>query len=287
MYRPTLTGNSGNCAMKEDKDYNLDLDTSPLNELDEFALLACQEYNFGNTSDWFGTFRGGLHDFNARVHGVVTHNKLVHSWIPPKLHMPVDTEYHVASILFNMDSSIECFTFMLNAFGYAAQPDQFHDITQAISLRKIAPKDIIGISGENTPEGQMEDYAIFFPNLQNHWITSRDFIKTIMDLHNVSKHRETICSGGMLRDDPPKGFFENINVQDDSKKKILLTPDAVIHLKDNPKEPRVNHIPTKYEDRVILEDLVCRFCTFINKSCIFARDDARKNIKLKCNHLRI
>ncbi len=37
----------------------LDFDLHAFDELDQFALLACQRYNLGNDTDWFGTFRGG------------------------------------------------------------------------------------------------------------------------------------------------------------------------------------------------------------------------------------
>lgn len=268
--------------MATDKNYDLTLDISPLDELDAFALLACQSRNLGNTTDWFGTFRGGLYGFNARIYGVVTHNKLVHSWLPLTLRIPAFTDYHVASILFNMDSAIECFAFMLNALGYAAQPDHFRDVTIARSLSRIAPKDVIGKYAENGPcKPQVKGYALVFPSLQTHWMASRSLIYTIMEHHNVSKHRHTVYSGGMMQRDPPTGLYEALKVQNDLIKKTLLPPMAEILLRSDPKTPRVNRIATEYEDRVILEDIVNGFCTFINESCVLARDDARNRIKLK------
>ena len=50
-------------TMATDTDFNLQLDVGPLDDLDQFSLLACQAYNFGNTTDWFGNFRGGLYGF--------------------------------------------------------------------------------------------------------------------------------------------------------------------------------------------------------------------------------
>ena len=39
------------------RSYQLPFDLSPLKDLDQFALLACQPYNFGNDTDWFDCFR--------------------------------------------------------------------------------------------------------------------------------------------------------------------------------------------------------------------------------------
>lgn len=39
--------------------FELAFDIESFNELDtKIALLACQDYNFGNEGDWFGAFRG-------------------------------------------------------------------------------------------------------------------------------------------------------------------------------------------------------------------------------------
>lgn len=38
--------------------FNLTFEVKSFFELDEkIALLACQDYNFGNKDDWFGAFR--------------------------------------------------------------------------------------------------------------------------------------------------------------------------------------------------------------------------------------
>ncbi len=257
--------------------HSLNLDVSPLKELDTFALLACQRYNHGNATDWFGSFRGGLHGFYARVYGVRTHDELLHTWLP-RLRLPVDTEYHVTSLLFNMDSAIECFTFMLNALGNAVSPTAFRDVTAAKDLRNVAPKDIV----ENLVKG----YASVFPHLQAHWEASRDLIVSIMENHDVSKHRQSIYSGGMLRQDPPKGFYERLKMGEDSLQKTLLSPHEETLLRANPKAPLVGRKPTSSKDRVILESIVKRFCDFINQSCVLARDDAGNGIKLLCDHFQ-
>ena len=265
--------------MATDADFELTFDTAPLDELDQFALLACQKYNFGNSTDWFGTFRGGLHGLHARIYGVKTHYQLVHSWIA-RLRLPTETEYHVASIFFNMDSAIECFVFMLNALGYAAMPDKFRNVTNPRSLRAVNLLDILGKLDGTTPDPQKAGYAAVFATLQSHWWATRDLMSTIIDQHDASKHRHTIYTGGRLRPDPPDGFFERLDVRDDPTAKSLLCPHAEILLGNAPKDPKVNRKPIAFEERVVMEDIVDSFRAFINRSCVLARDDARRNIKL-------
>ena len=39
-----------------DNRYKLYLELNSFKELDEFALLACQDYNYNNTNNWFLEF---------------------------------------------------------------------------------------------------------------------------------------------------------------------------------------------------------------------------------------
>lgn len=271
--------------MATDADFELAINTDPLTELDKFALLACQSYNFGNSTDWFGVFRGGYYGLCSRLYGVKTHYRDVHSWIArPRL--PVETEYHVSSILFGMDSAIECFTFMLNALGRGAVPTGFRDVTDGRALRRVAPRDILGEPNTSQPSGPLQDYKIVFPNLKAYWQSNRQLVAMIMEQHDVSKHRETVYSGGMARKDPPPGFYEKLGVQDDPAKQALFWAHAEILLKNDPKEPRGNRTPTPYEDRVVLESIVDDFCEFIQESCVTALNDARTNIHLTYDQLQ-
>src|SRR2546426_1428341 len=111
-----------------ERQFVLNFDLGPCKELDEYALLARQDYNFGDRGSWFGDFRGGLYGMDHRLAAVNRHYLEVHTWIPVPRHI-ADAEYHLSSILFNMDSAIECFTFALNALGYSAFADEFRDIT--------------------------------------------------------------------------------------------------------------------------------------------------------------
>ena len=102
-------------------DFSLQFDSAPFEALDQLALLARQDYNLGGAGDWFGEFRGGLYGFYGRLHGVQIHYSEVHAWLP-RARIPTDTEYQLTTILFQMDSALECLTFALNALGWAAQP---------------------------------------------------------------------------------------------------------------------------------------------------------------------
>lgn len=249
-------------------------------ELDEFALLACQSNNLGNETDWFGSFRGGLYGFYARFHGLTEHFRLLHEWIPPRLHTPVDTEYHLASVFFNMDSAVECLTFALNALGFAAQPNGFRDVTDGQSLSKIKLRDILGNAAANTAIEPLEGYAQIFPTLQSYWVENRQLLSRIIELHDVSKHRETIYTGGRLRSDSPPGFFKALGVRDNDKEKILYHPHEEIILKDKPKNPRGKRIPIERKDFETLEELVPNFQGFLQNSGELALSDSRKNISI-------
>lgn len=258
-------------------DFILPFDLRLCNEMDQHALLCCQKYNFGNESDWFGTFRGGLQGFYSRIHGVRKHFYQVHAWIPSPRTPAADTEYHLSAILFNMDSAIECFTFALNALGNSVYVEGFRDVTDSKALKQICPTDVLGDPDRKTPP--MSGYTKYFPRTQKLWIRNRDILNIIFENHDVSKHRETIYSGGAYRNDPPTGFFEALGVTDKSAESIMFTSMAEIILTPDPKTPRVNRQPTLLEDQILLEEIAIRFCYFINKTVALALKDALANIE--------
>ncbi len=255
----------------------LPFDLRLCNKMDQHALLCCQKYNFGNESDWFGTFRGGLYGFYSRINGVKRHFYQVHAWIPT-LCTPSDTEYHMSAILFNMDSAIECFTFALNALGNSVCIKGFRDITDSKSLQKIHPRDVLGDPDRKKPLEPMSGFAKYFPRTQKLWINRRDLLDIIFENHDVSKHRETVFRGGKCRNDPPAGFFEALGITDKANS-ILYTPMAEIILISDPKTPRRDRQPTPIEDQILLEEIAFRFCYFINKTVVLATQDALANIK--------
>lgn len=58
------------------KDYVLKCNSSSFEALDNFALLAVQQYNLGDRDDWFDNFRGWFYGFYARITNVQTHFRI-------------------------------------------------------------------------------------------------------------------------------------------------------------------------------------------------------------------
>ena len=263
-------------------DFDLPFNLSNYERLDQIALLACQSYNLGNSNEWFGAFRGGLYGFHSRIHGLITHYLTVHAWLPaPRI--PSETEYHLASIFFNMDSAIECLTFSLNALGCAVAPNTFRDIANEKALRQISPKDILGDPTLTPPRQPLSGYNTVFPKLQSHWQNNRKLLSLIIEQHDVSKHRETIFTGGMSRLDPPPGFYEALGIGNDPADQSNYWPMAEIILRKDPKGVRVDRKHQEVTDSVHLETVASDFCLFINKSGEYLLHDAIAHIKLSHN----
>lgn len=258
------------------KSYDLNFNLKICEALDEFALLVDQPYNLGNKGDWFNCFRGGLYGMYARIYGIQYHFKIVHSW-ESKIVQMRQVESHVAAILFNMDSSLECFTFALNALGWAKAPLKFCDVESTGDLKKINPSNVHGGLRNQVIPG----YAIYFPNLQNHWKNSRPLIDKIVEYHDVSKHREIIVSGGQIRNDPPQCYKTEIE-----GKKIPYSPFITMEeilLTKNPKLPSARRGTTKREDLDSIEYLADEFKVFIEKTFDLAYKDAKANIAISTN----
>ena len=258
-------------------DFTLRFNTEPFEQLDKFALLVCQDYNLGNRSDWFGNFRGGLYGFYARLHGLTVLYEAVHAWLPT-LRTPRETEYHLASIFFNLDSAVECLTFALNALGYAARPSAFRDISDEQALRQISPKDLSGDLLMIPPRLPLAGYKAIFPNVQALWQSERVLLDRIVEQHDVSKHRQTIYHGGRARDDPPSGFYQSLGIIDNIVAQTLCKPMAEILLQNDPKLPRELRPSVPPGSRVALETLAVEFVAFIQKTGVAALTDARTTI---------
>lgn len=266
-------------------EFLLKFDLGTFHELDEFALLACQDYNFGGVNDWFGAFRGGLYGSYARIHGVVTHYYEVHTWVSnPR--SPAETEYHLASTFFNMDSAIECVAFALNALGYCAAPSSFRDVSMSAAIRKISPYDILGKVDANPPIPALDGYSMLFPSVQNYWRSNTKLLSTIFEQHDVSKHRGTIYVGGMARTNPPPGFYESLGITDNASQRAQFWPMKEIILKHEPKSPPAKRISQPRENNELFETLVPLFKDFISETGLLALRDARRNIKLQVNEFK-
>lgn len=166
------------------------------NALDRFALTACQHYNFGNKPNWFFSFRVGYYGVMARVRGVKLHSRSLHEWRTSS--SMSSHEHDIAVMLFCMDSAIECFVFMLNALGQAADKAAFRDVASDSALRRIGPEDILGVK-----KSPLSGYPTYFPSLQAHWTSKAELVFLIFENHDVTKHRQEAGVTGMSRLDPP------------------------------------------------------------------------------------
>jgi hypothetical protein len=276
----------GHTASNESmKEFSLDFDPQSFDALDKFALLATQDYNLGGAGDWFGNFRGGLYGFYSRFHGVQRHYSEVHAWLP-RIRLPQETEYHLSSILFHMDSAIECLAFAMNALGWASEPTEFHDVRDNAALRRVSPLDVVGDPKRKPPIGPKPGYLKVFPRFQAVWLQATADISRIRDLHDVSKHRTTVFIGGKIRSDPPNQFYETLGIGNDATQRTLVAPMAEILLKDNPRAPAILRQSVPRSQTELLEDLVPRFADLVVASATEALKDAETNITLNEREFR-
>lgn len=265
--------------------FSIPIELAAYKELDQFALLARQDYNLGGAGDWFGDFRGGLYGFYSRCHGVQRHYLEVHTWLP-QIRSTCETEYHLATILFQLDSALECLTYSLNALGWIAMPSGFRDVTVASAIRQIGPLDVVGDTARTSPLLPLSGYSAVFPTVQREWQNARKMIQRICELHDVSKHRKTIFEGGRMCSDPPDGFYERHGVPDDRLLRVQLMPMEEIILKRDPKSPSAKRTPSTWSRPDLLEEIVPSFAKLIEVSGAAALQDARVNIALNENQLR-
>jgi hypothetical protein len=213
-----------------------------------------------------------------RVHGIQRHYEDVHAWLPAPRAF-ADVEHHLADLLFNLDSAMECLIYGLNALGFAAFRTEFLDVTDRESLKRVNPGNVIG-------QKPLPGYDRVFPNFKKHWMASAELIGLIVEQHDVSKHRSVIFSGGKMRDDPPPGYFDRLKIADDPITRATHSPMAEIILRPDPKAPPVGRLPTPRSEQILLEDLVPRFCDFFNESAALANADARATTALAHRELR-
>lgn len=154
--------------------------------------------------NWLLTYRRGLRGMFARLLAVDRHFVLLHQfqhkaesvqgnpngWV-------LECEYYAGIILFGMDSSLECFIFTINALGFAKYPNEFCNIMDFASLKKIGPKNILG-GDEKGRFNPRPGYQLYFPQVVNLWKENKDLISTIFEYHDVTKHRSAVVQGGRL-----------------------------------------------------------------------------------------
>lgn len=259
-------------AMTEE--YRLTFELFPLQQLDQFALLARQDYNLGNRGDWFGAFRGGLHAVYGRLHGADTHFQGVHQFFP--MDQPSrQIESQLSSLLFNMDSALECLVFAANALGGAAEPTGFWDVASDKELRRIGPNDLLLDPGR-------PGYTRVFPNLRELWRSRAELIRDIMDQHDVSKHREVTWIGGVSADDAPKGYFEERG-KDLTRSDLKTVNWRQLEILLRPEPKSRSSQPGR---RIVLEDLAKEYEMLINQSALWMLVDGQRNIALPVPEFR-
>lgn len=267
--------------MTEKDNYILKFDWRPFAELDSFALLCDQEYNFGDRDQWFLRFRGGLINLRARLYGVSIHYRALHTLGIVSVSNQIATEYNVATLFFNMDSAIECLIWALNAIGYAIDENNFIDIKNPKSLKTIGPHNIWGRDDQ-----KVKGYTTIFQLLTNHLVSNKRLYETIRDQHDVSKHRQTIFRGGKSQMDIPKKVWDDIGIGDNIEQQILLAPWEEIILDPNPKTFPCEKSAVSANEVPKLENITRDFAEFINECGRFALTDAKNNIKLNYDEFK-
>ena len=262
--------------------FELNFELSSFKELDQFALTAVQQNYYGDKDNWFNLFRGGLFGMYARLSGASLHYNEIHSWESEnfKLRGIQMTEYHLSSLFFNMESSIECMVFGVNALGYVVAPSKFLNITDTSQLRNISPQNIIGSS-------KRPGYEVYFPTFNELWKDWNErLIKKIAKQHNVSKHRSAIFFGGKTRSDPPVGFFKKRGINNDISKSPLVSPFEEILLNPDPTLVFRDQIQVSRDKMIKLEDVGRDFLFFINECGKALILDAKSKIELNENKLK-
>lgn len=181
------------------KDLLEKIDLDQIKSLLELANKARDK--FGDTGYWISNFNRAIDGIRARIFGLKIHYNSLQSIRNEDIfdlqkYNFIELDHHLSDILFNLDSSIECFVFALNAFGYGViDSNLFISIEDEKKLRKIKPDNIF-------VEKNNIHYIKYFPNLMNYWlenpihkyhVTPKQLWESIRDNHDISKHRSRLC----------------------------------------------------------------------------------------------
>jgi hypothetical protein len=157
------------------------------------------EQSHGDQDGWRILFEEGMRGFAARIGTVVESFQLLDKpfSIPFATLSPeqwaVDSDSRIGEIFFGMDSALECIVFALNAIGYLKSPGDFCDIKTAKGLKQVCP-DNIATRICNDKHNPRRGYAMLFPRIRAHWSANNVLIASIVEYHDVSKHRSCIVS---------------------------------------------------------------------------------------------
>lgn len=258
--------------------FGLLFNLEPFKELDQFALLCDQEYNFGDRDDWFSCFRSGYFGFISRTVGVQQSYRSAHAVRPLSSNSTRSIDADLGNLFFNMDSCIECLVFALNAVGYGTIGMGFRNVSDERELARIAPKDVVGNANANPLVNPLSGFTAVFPSLVQYWQSKMTLLTIVIDQHDVSKHRRTIYLGGQGGFEDSDGALTVSDPVSPDRFMVLLHRMKEIHLEPNPKIPRSKKPPFTHADMLHLEQLVPTFVKIINKTGQLALADARQNI---------
>jgi hypothetical protein len=259
--------------MTFDGPFELPFDFDLLDELDRTARAAARPANYGDRVHWELQWASAFLAVRSRCFATERHYQELHAWVP-RLGCIEEAETHVATILFSMDSAIECLAYGLNAVGNGIAPAGFRDCTSPKALRSVSPAIVIGGEGKKPAPG----FADVFPSLQAHWIAERAFLSQLTDCHDVSKHRCCVGLAGRLRSDAPPGFFESLGLVSTSPERAHFMPRAEVLLDHDPKTPWNPKKSSKLEDCICLETLCLQFRTFMETSATLGAADLRGHL---------
>jgi hypothetical protein len=232
-------------------------------EIDEEALRIQQGYT-GPENHWFFSFRGAMHGLSSRLYGAKLHYNYLHSWLPFRQTM-TDAEYHLANTLFNMDSSLECLVFALNALGTSQNVAHFFDITNKETLKKITSSNVIG-------KASLRGYDTYFPQFKACWSRNTTLINAIIEYHDVIKHRHALAGAGQLRSDPPPGLLDGI----EENHRFTFPPFEEIILGPDTKKPLDQRYTNwQNEPYATLEQVMAGFKPLIEESLELVLNDIK------------
>ena len=251
---------------------HLDFKLGPLDSLDALALRL--KPKVGDRSCWFGTFRDSRLGMISRLYGVNILYQELHTWLPIRRRQ-WDIEYRLSSLFFNVDSALECFVFMLNAFGFGAMGGDFRDPGHENQVRQVKVEDIIGNKGHTLLRG----YENAFARVRKQWLQHGDDIAMVKEQHDASKHRYAIYHGSDHYTDPPPRFFEDLGISDDEAERCEFWPLKRTLLFPNAKTPVAIRNDMDDVRNVYLEEIVERFVQLVNNSVVFAYEDAEDFVR--------
>lgn len=218
---------------------------------------------FGDKGYWKTYFIRAINGIKARIFGLKHHYAILQSIGNNVIESDdnkydfIELDHHLSDILYNLDSTIECFAFALNAFGYGViDSSLFISIEDEKKLKKIKPDNIF-VDKNNA------HYKKYFPNLLNYWlvnprhvyhVTPKKLWESIRDNHDVSKHRSHQC--------------RMVSGSDN---------ETDIHLDQYPKKPLIEEVEFEYNFYPwSLIDHLKEFVPFFNNSMSLVIQDIEK-----------